>query len=108
MRLKAGSVHVVLKDGILPIAVIFLAEMRLPDLPQVRQSVLRGMAQGQALTGTHLSWKTIHGEKVMVAKSPSEAVYGWYHNNVMTTVSGDNSSDVRDFVEAYLRAAHTA
>lgn len=105
-RLKAGSAHMILNEGMQPIAVIFLVETRYPDLPQVEQNVLRGMAEGQAPAGMHMSWKTIHSEKVMVAKSSSNAVYGWYHSNVITTVSGDNSSDVRDFVEAFLQAVH--
>ncbi|HVB44122.1 MAG TPA: hypothetical protein VNF47_15650 [Streptosporangiaceae bacterium] len=43
-----------------------------------------------------------------VATSPSESAYSWYHNEVLTVISGDNVPAVRLFIEAYLRAARAA
>ena len=49
---------------------------------------------------------TIAGEKVAYAEFDGSHNYFWFHDGVETGAFGTDEGDVRDFVEAYLEAAH--
>lgn len=106
-HLKSGSMHGVVHKGTF-IAVIILIQVQpqYADLPETQQNLLPAMAEGMAGSGAQVRWTTIHGEKVAIAKMGSQKVYAWYHNGTITAVNGTSGSDVRDYVDAYLQAAH--
>lgn len=105
--LKSASAHGVLHEGS-PIAAIILVQVQpqYAGLPVLQQSLVPAMAKEMAGSGARVSWKTIHTQKVAVAKSEFETDYVWYHNGVIAMVGGENSPDVRDYVDAYLQTAH--
>ncbi|MGE5286798.1 MAG: hypothetical protein ACM3ML_06250, partial [Micromonosporaceae bacterium] len=107
-HLKSGSGHAVQHDG-KTIAIILLVQVKpqYANDPQVRQNIMLGMIKGEAGAGAMVTEETIHTEKVVIARKGSAVAYNWYHAGVITEVDRVNgSSDVRDFVEAYLKAAH--
>lgn len=71
------------------------------------QGALEGWTRDIAGPGVRMSMKTIHSESVAVAEATSGAAgYAWCHDGVLTELAGPNGADVRDFVDAYLQAAH--
>jgi hypothetical protein len=49
---------------------------------------------------------TISGEQVAYAEDDGWFTYGWFHDGVVSMANGPDEGDTRDFVEAYLEAAH--
>ena len=77
------------------------------DSPGFAQGLLEGFTRDMAGPGVRVAIKTIHSERVAVGEAASgAAVYAWCHNGVLTDVGGPNGADVRDYVDAYLQAAH--
>lgn len=77
------------------------------DMPGFAQGLLEGWSRDMAGPGMRVTMKTIHSERVAVAGAASGAAgYAWCHNGVLTQVAGPNGADVRDYVDAYLQAAH--
>ena len=68
--------------------------------------VVLGMAGGAAGGGATVTTETIAGEKVVYDVGDDVHSFSWFHDGVMTTASGTDEGDTRDFVEAYLEAAH--
>lgn len=109
-HLQTGSAHIVLHDGNM-IAALVLVQVKpaYANLPEFQQGMASSFAEEKAGSGAKVTAETIHAEKVSIARDSSTITYGWYHDGTMTVVTGDNASEVqvRNFVEAYLKVAHS-
>jgi hypothetical protein len=105
---KSASAHGVVHEGTLVARVgLIQLQPKFADMPGFAEGAVEGFARDMAGPGVHVTTKTIHSESVAVGEWASGgAGYGWCHNGVLTVVNGPNSSDVRDYVDAYLQAAH--
>ena len=106
-HLQSASVHMVLHDGNM-IAALALVQMKpqYASLPGLQQAIASGFVSEMAGSGAKVTTETIHTERVTIAKQGSTVVYCWFHAGALTVVTGDNGHDIRDYVEAYLQAAH--
>jgi hypothetical protein len=105
---KSASAHGVVHEGTWVAAIaLFPLLPEFADNPGFAQGALEGWSRDMAGPGVRVSMKTIHSERVAVAEAASGAAgYGWCHNGVLTELAGPNGAEVRDYVDAYLQAAH--
>jgi hypothetical protein len=107
--LKSASAHNVLRGGT-EIGGIILVQVRsgFANLPEVQQAMMPEMAKAMAGSGAKVTQETIHTEKVLITNQSGHDVYVWYHAHAITIVVADssNGSDIRGFVEAYLKTAN--
>jgi hypothetical protein len=107
--LKSASAHNVLRGGT-EIGGIILVQVRsgYANLPEVQQAMMPEMAKAMTGSGAKVTRDTIHGEKVLITNQSGHDVYVWYHAHAITIVVADssNGSDIRGFVEAYLKTAN--
>jgi hypothetical protein len=107
--LKSVSAHNVLRGGT-EIGGIILVQVkpRYANLPEVQQAMMPEMAKAMAGSGAKVTRETIHTEKVVITSQSGHDVYVWYHAHAITIVvaDGSNGSDIRGFVEAYLKTAN--
>jgi hypothetical protein len=106
-HLKSASVHMVLHEGN-TIASLVLVQIKpqYANLPEIQQGMVSAFVTDMAGSGATVTKEIIHTEKVAIARQGNTVVYCWYHNGAVTVVTGGNASDIHDFVEAYLQAAH--
>lgn len=104
----SASAHGVVHEGTWVAQIgLFPLLPKFADMPGFAQGTLEGMARDMAGPGVRVTMKTIQSERVAVAEAASgAAVYGWCHDGVPTVVAGPNGAEVRDYVDAYLQAAH--
>jgi hypothetical protein len=107
--LKSVSAHNVLRGGT-EIGGIILVQVkpRYANLPEVQQAMMPEMAKAMTGSGAKVARETIHTEKVVITSQSGHDVYVWYHAHAITIVVADsgNGSDIRGFVEAYLKTAN--
>lgn len=105
---KSASAHGVTHEGTWVAGIVlFPLRPEFADMPGFAQGALEGWSRDMAGPGVRVAMKTIHSERVAVAEAASGAAgYAWCHNGVLTQVAGRNGADVRDYVDAYLQAAH--
>jgi hypothetical protein len=107
--LKSVSAHNVLRGGT-EIGGIILVQMkpRYANLPEVQQAMMPEMAKAMTGSGAKVTPETIHTEKVLITNQSGHDVYIWYHAHAITIAVADssNGSDMRGFVEAYLKTAN--
>jgi hypothetical protein len=107
--LKSVSAHNVLRGGT-EIGGIILVQVkpRYANLPEVQQAMMPEMAKAMTGSATKVTPETIHTEKVLITNQSGHDVYVWYHADAITVVVADssNGSDIRGFVEAYLKTAN--
>lgn len=107
VHLKSASVRMVVHDGnmIAAVAVVQLKPQYM-NMPGLRQDAMSAFAEELGGSGTKLTKETIHSEPVTVARQGTSVTYAWFHGGAVTAVMGDNGPEIRDYVEAYLEAAH--
>ena len=108
--LKSVSAHNVLRGGT-EIGGIILVQVkpRYANLPEIQQAMMPEMAKAMTGSGTKATPQTIHTEKVLITNQSGHDVYVWYHAHAITIVvvaDSSNGSDIRGFVEAYLKTAN--
>jgi hypothetical protein len=107
--LKSVSAHNVLRSGT-EIGGIILVQVksRYANLPEVQQAMMPEMAKAMTGSGANVTRATMHTEKVVITNQSGHSVYAWYHAHAITIVVADssNGSDIRGFVEAYLKTAN--
>ena len=106
-HLKSASAHMVLHNGNM-VAALAIVQMKpqYVNMPGLRQAMMSAFVNEMAGSGATTTKQTIHTEPVTIARQGSNVVYCWFHGGAVTVVTGDNGHDIRDFVEAYLQAAH--
>ena len=107
--LKSASAHNVMRGGT-EIGGVILVQVkpRYANLPEVQQAMMPEMAKAMTGSGAKATPQTIHTEKVVITSRSGHDVYVWYHAGAITIVVADsgNGSDIRGFVEAYLKTAN--
>ncbi len=106
-HLKSVSAKLVLHDGNM-IAALVLVQVKpqYVNLPGLREAMSAAFVKELAGSGAKVTQQTIHTEPVTFAKAGSIVTYCWFHGGAVTVVTGENAHEIRDFVEAYLQAAH--
>jgi hypothetical protein len=102
---KAVSAHNVLYQGTEIGGIILVQVKPQADTAAFQRAAVPMMAEMFRSQGAKVTQETIHTEKVMITKQDSFDVYVWYHASAITVVVGQGS-DIRDFVEAYLKTAN--
>lgn len=105
---KSASAHGVVHEGTWVAGIaLFPLTAYFADNRGYALGALEGWSRDMAGPGVRVTMKTIHSERVAVAEAPSGgAAYAWCHNGVLTELAGPNGAEVRDYVDAYLHAAH--
>jgi hypothetical protein len=107
--LKSVSAHNVLRSGTEIGGIILIqVKSRYANLPEVQRAIMPEMAKAMTGSGAKVTRETIHTEKVVITNQSGHGVYAWYHAHAITIVVADssNGSDIRSFVEAYLKTAN--
>jgi hypothetical protein len=103
---QSVSVHAILTQEGLDIGTILLIKTQPRyDNPMTTTKMQQNLADLFG-PGIGVTQETIQTEIVATSTKGSEELYAWYHHGTTTLVSGEDPSAVRDFVEAYLQAAH--
>ncbi len=106
-HLQAGSVHMILHDGtMIGALVLVLVKPAYANLPEFQQGLASSFAEEMTGSGAKVTTKTIHTEKVWIAKDSSTVTYCWYHDGTVTVVTGGDESEVGAFAEVYLKTLH--
>lgn len=102
----SASAHEIQKPGGLYIGHIILVKIKPQyDNPATTYKMQRDLAE-TIDPRLPVTQETIHGEKVVMAKEGANVLYTWYHKGTLTVVTSYRATPLRDFVEAYLQAAH--
>ena len=105
LHFKTASAHNVLHQGTEIGGIILIQVKPQYDTPALRRAMVPAMATAMSSPGAKVTRETIHTEKVVITRQDSFDVYIWYHAGAVTIVVG-MGSDIRNFVEAYLKTAN--
>ena len=105
LHFKTASAHNVLHQGTEIGGIILIQVKPQYDTPALQRAMVPAMAAAMSSPGAKVTRETIHTEKVVITRQDSFDVYIWYHAGAITIVIGEGS-DIRGFVEAYLKTAH--